>query len=310
MSLANFATKGYEFLCDEKSGSVTILRFYSKEIFECLETEYIQYKGRRGHSELRYAILQYGSGDSEDVLLSFVDYPELHIHGGIANKKKIEYLLANIKGKDENNIPILSEWERCFSTIKGSRAIDYMLRLKNSEFALNDKDFDQEGFEFLKCIKLSLVGPPNAGKSTLFNYFLGTQRALVSPVAGTTRDVLSARILIHGYEVELIDTAGLFEEDLNLNNIHDESQKITRKTVSESDIVIAFNCELPNEFIAVEKQIVVSSKCDLNTEIQKGLPISCHEERGLDELIKILGGRIKSLKGERISPRFLKSHIK
>ena len=305
-------TKGYEFLCDEKSGSVTIIRFYSKEIFELLETNYIQYKNNRIHNNLRYATLKYSEDDCEDVLLSFIEYPELHIHGGIANKKKIELLLCGIDERFDcmDEASKLSDWEKCFSSLKGSRAISYMLELKESNFIFNQNEYDQEGFEFLECIKVCLVGPPNAGKSTLFNYFLGTQRALVSPVAGTTRDVLSTMIIINGFEVKLIDTAGLFEEKLSLDDIHDESQKISRKIISDSDIVITFNSELPNEWVATEKQIAVSSKCDMENNYHKGLLISCHTKQGINELIDILAKKIKNLKGNNISPKFLKPHIK
>lgn len=57
--------------------------------------------------------------------------------------------------------------------------------------------------------RVVLVGLPNAGKSTLFNALAGAERALVSPVAGTTRDYLTCRLTIDGIEFELIDTAGL-----------------------------------------------------------------------------------------------------
>jgi tRNA modification GTPase len=56
---------------------------------------------------------------------------------------------------------------------------------------------------------VALAGPPNAGKSTLFNALLGTQRAIVSPVLGTTRDVLSAEITLRNTTVVLQDCAGL-----------------------------------------------------------------------------------------------------
>ncbi len=58
-------------------------------------------------------------------------------------------------------------------------------------------------------VTVVLGGPANAGKSTLFNHLLGTDRALVSELAGTTRDVLHAQIAIEGLPIELIDTAGL-----------------------------------------------------------------------------------------------------
>ncbi|MCE9604124.1 MAG: 50S ribosome-binding GTPase [Planctomycetia bacterium] len=58
-----------------------------------------------------------------------------------------------------------------------------------------------------------LVGRPNAGKSTLFNALAGSERALVSPTAGTTRDYLTCRLTLAGVEVELVDTAGIDNGD-------------------------------------------------------------------------------------------------
>lgn len=58
---------------------------------------------------------------------------------------------------------------------------------------------------------VALAGLPNAGKSTLFNALVGSQRAVVSPVVGTTRDVISAELTVEGVEIMLQDTAGLRE---------------------------------------------------------------------------------------------------
>jgi tRNA modification GTPase len=59
--------------------------------------------------------------------------------------------------------------------------------------------------------KIALFGPPNAGKSTLFNSLLKSERSIVSNMAGTTRDYVSARFFLDGVEFELIDTAGIRE---------------------------------------------------------------------------------------------------
>jgi len=60
-------------------------------------------------------------------------------------------------------------------------------------------------------VPVAIVGPPNAGKSSLLNALLGEERALVSEIAGTTRDTIEESITVHGVQVRLIDTAGIRE---------------------------------------------------------------------------------------------------
>lgn len=62
-------------------------------------------------------------------------------------------------------------------------------------------------------IRIAIIGPPNAGKSSLLNAFLGMQRAIVTPVAGTTRDYVEESCEIGGLQCVLIDTAGLRDSD-------------------------------------------------------------------------------------------------
>ncbi|MBV9269749.1 MAG: tRNA uridine-5-carboxymethylaminomethyl(34) synthesis GTPase MnmE, partial [Candidatus Eremiobacteraeota bacterium] len=58
-------------------------------------------------------------------------------------------------------------------------------------------------------VTVAIVGPPNAGKSSLLNALLGEERALVSEIAGTTRDTIEESITVHGMQMRLIDTAGI-----------------------------------------------------------------------------------------------------
>src|SRR5690606_11554901 len=75
--------------------------------------------------------------------------------------------------------------------------------------------------------RVVLAGEPNVGKSSLFNALLGKARALVTPIAGTTRDTIDARLDIGGIPVTLIDTAGLRETEdevelLGVGRTHEE----------------------------------------------------------------------------------------
>ncbi len=84
-------------------------------------------------------------------------------------------------------------------------------------------------------LRLAILGKPNAGKSSLFNRLLDRERAIVTPVAGTTRDVVSERMLLGDVPVELLDTAGLRETT-------DEVERIgvarSREAAAEADVVL------------------------------------------------------------------------
>lgn len=84
-------------------------------------------------------------------------------------------------------------------------------------------------------INVALVGETNVGKSSIFNYMVGANRAIVSDIAGTTRDVVSATIDIDGFLVNLNDTAGLRETDDEIESIGIEK---TKAEIENSDIII------------------------------------------------------------------------
>jgi tRNA modification GTPase len=84
-------------------------------------------------------------------------------------------------------------------------------------------------------IEISIVGPTNAGKSSLFNHLLGYNRSIVNKKEGTTRDKISETIEINGKEVVLNDTAGIRETEEEIEKI---GQKITEETIKETQILI------------------------------------------------------------------------
>ncbi len=102
-------------------------------------------------------------------------------------------------------------------------SIDSLLKTYNSGRII------KEGY------KIAIAGRPNAGKSSLFNLLLQQQRALVTPIAGTTRDFLSEWIDIGGVAVNIIDTAGLRQTE---SNIEKAGQEKTNKILKESDLIV------------------------------------------------------------------------
>ncbi len=84
-------------------------------------------------------------------------------------------------------------------------------------------------------LKVTLAGRPNVGKSSLFNALLGTERAIVTEIAGTTRDQINESFVVHGIPVSLMDTAGLRETSDTVESIGVER---SRRAVADADLVI------------------------------------------------------------------------
>lgn len=85
-------------------------------------------------------------------------------------------------------------------------------------------------------VPVAIVGPPNAGKSSLLNLLLGDDRAIVSPVAGTTRDTVEETMVIGGVLFRFIDTAGIRESSEEVESLGIER---TFRKISEAEIVIS-----------------------------------------------------------------------
>lgn len=88
--------------------------------------------------------------------------------------------------------------------------------IKKIENHLND---DRKGEILRNGIRLAICGPPNAGKSTLLNKLANREAAIVSPLAGTTRDVIELSLNIGGYPVIISDTAGIRHTDQQIEKL-------------------------------------------------------------------------------------------
>ena len=140
-----------------------------------------------------------------------------------------------------------------------------------------------------------MVGPPNSGKSTLMNYLSKRNVAIVSDVAGTTRDVLQTNLNFYGYPVIISDTAGIRESK---DVIEKEGIKLSFKNAEEADLRIVviepknvdFRGFLDDLFS--KNTILVINKSDLNKysvidRFKKYNPISvsCLKEKNINELL-------------------------
>ena len=93
-------------------------------------------------------------------------------------------------------------------------------------------------------INVVLAGDTNVGKSSIFNYLVGSNRAIVSSIAGTTRDVVSSTMDIDGFMVNLSDTAGIRETNDTIESIGIER---TKNEIENADIIIrVYTAENPN----------------------------------------------------------------
>lgn len=147
-------------------------------------------------------------------------------------------------------------------------------------------------------IKTVILGKPNAGKSSLMNVLLGEERAIVTDIAGTTRDTLEENVKLHGLSLNLIDTAGIRDTEDIVERIGVER---TRKIADEADLLIYVvdgsrplddNDVQIMELIRERKAIVLLNKTDLSPGLDEAklkemtgrevIPVSAKEQKGID----------------------------
>ena len=161
-----------------------------------------------------------------------------------------------------------------------------------------------KSFELGNAIKngvpVAIVGAPNTGKSTLLNQLLGEERAIVSNIAGTTRDVIEEILNIDGIQFRLIDTAGIREgaEEIEAMGIERSKEKIIQAMI----VVCMADATIPDKVKDVvtwateiqrqhpdKKVIIALNKCDISTFLIEKCDLPCYNisakaAKGLSEL--------------------------
>lgn len=156
-------------------------------------------------------------------------------------------------------------------------------------------------------VKTVILGKPNAGKSSLLNVLVGEERAIVTDIAGTTRDILEEQIQLDGISLNVVDTAGI-------RDARDAVEKIgvsrAKSAAKEADLIVyVADASVPLDendrdiirFIQGRKAVVLLNKSDLETVVTPGelekltgypvIAVSAKEETGIEEL----GRKVKSM---------------
>ena len=147
-------------------------------------------------------------------------------------------------------------------------------------------------------IKVAIVGKPNVGKSSLLNALTGEEKAIVTDIAGTTRDIVEGEVNLNGVVLHLLDTAGIREVDDKVESIGVER---ARKSIAEAELVIVVLdgsnelTEEDKEILDITKEsnrIVVYNKSDLKLNGINGIQISALNKDIkplVDEIYRVVG---------------------
>tara|TARA_B100000131_G_scaffold47256_1_gene41888 strand:- start:1024 stop:2355 length:1332 start_codon:yes stop_codon:yes gene_type:complete len=165
-------------------------------------------------------------------------------------------------------------------------------------------DDQKVGERIREGFKIAIVGPSNAGKSSLLNYLSRREVAIVSETAGTTRDVIETHLNIEGLPVVVSDTAGIRDSK---NEIEKKGIRLALKKAENADLNIVVIEPKSAHFtgflkdLVSEKSILVINKLDLGidnivNEFKKFNPIyiSIKKEKNLDQLINAIKKRLKN----------------
>ena len=166
---------------------------------------------------------------------------------------------------------------------------------------LND---DKVGEIIREGFKIAIVGPPNSGKSSLINYLSKRDAAIVSAVAGTTRDVIETHLNFDGYPVIVSDTAGIRSSK---NEIEKKGIKIALKRAKDADlrlvIVSAKNVDftgvladllIKNSILVINKSDLIKGKLNKKFKKYDHILVSIKKDLNLNKLIKKIKNKLKN----------------
>ncbi len=219
------------------------------------------------------------------------------LQGDLSNKiNEIRHDLLDIMADIEAQIDY-PEYD--LEEVTNSRALEVLENTKNKLEAL--KDSFRSGKILKEGIKTAIIGRPNAGKSSLLNQILREERAIVSEIEGTTRDIIEEFITIKGIPLKIIDTAGIRQtvdkiEEIGVKKaleIAKEAELVlvildNTKELTKEDKEILKIAESKNSIILLNKVDLKENNLEENEEVKKInkkiIKISAKNGNGIEEL--------------------------
>jgi len=229
----------------------------------------------------RKQALKIMSGKSSDVFLLW--------------REKLLKILSHVEAKidfPDENLPknIINEIQKTSNDV-----------LKEIKKTLNDQKVGErirEGF------KIAILGPPNSGKSSLLNYLSKRDVAIVSEIAGTTRDVIETHLNLDGYPVIVSDTAGIRSSK---NEIEKKGIKIALKRAEDADLKLVIvsvksidftsvlkKLLMKNAILVVNKSDLVKGKLSSKFKKYESVLISIKKDLNLNKLILKIKSKLKN----------------
>jgi len=194
----------------------------------------------------------------------------------------------------------LSYIEATIDFIEEELPLDLIVKQKQEILIIRQKIEDHlndanKGERLRDGFRIIIAGAPNTGKSSLLNHLSNRDIAIVSPVAGTTRDSIDTYLDIKGFPVIITDTAGIRKARTNIEQI---GVKRAKSKITDADLVLWLmdsskisNTQIPNNII--DKSIEVWTKSDISIMGEKNICISTKKNQGIIELIDIIGKHVE-----------------
>jgi len=232
---------------------------------------------------------RFGTFLGDDVVLAVLEDArvEIHCHGG---RGVIEMILDELQLRGAMRSSPTARLVEQASTL---RVAGILLDQMHGAFARSSfEDLDRLaalaslGEHLIAPWKVVIAGAPNAGKSSLINALAGYERAVVSPLAGTTRDAVSTVVAFDGWPVELTDTAGL---RASVDVLEAAGIDRSREALAAADVIVwVLDATAPIAPIELQPHLIVVNKIDLAAAVPNALPVSAKTGAGIAALISAI----------------------